>query len=250
MHRSPSTLILALIALLSAVGCDQPATTAPSVTDAVESLALNAPVLTSADLVATRKTAVVQTPETNPARVSGDNLDMSRPLQQIFNERTSVAFEPGYVRGFGTHQYIGNVGAVSTTTQVTFQNQHLGSQAAEAQDYTPFLFDFGSVKRIWVSAKVFTDHECGLTGHASSQHSASWQFFQGTGAPLWGKSGEPSQADPKSQGGCSSGTGTGFGTQYAPAGMVCTYLITYELDTGIIVDAELLYCTSSGGEMW
>jgi len=151
----------------------------------------------------------------------------------------------------GRHVYIGNMGAVSATAHAAFQDQHLGSYTAERQNYTPFLVDFGEVKDIWASAKVYTDKTCGLTALGDSKHSAWWQFYQGRAAPLWGVTKSYSQGQPAHQRPCSNTTTTtSGGGDGSTGGMICYVLITWDLDTGQIVNTQILACTGAGDEQW
>jgi hypothetical protein len=196
-------------------------------------------------------------PASGPSRVDdqiGGGEFESRPLQQVFNPRTIVGIAEGYdyVYAIGLHDYIGNMGAVSTTAHATFQDQHLGSYTAERQNYTPFLVDFGAMKDIWAIAKVFTDKTCGLSALGESRHSAWWQFYQGRAAPLWGVSKSYSQAQPERQRACGSMTTTrsGGSEDGGGGGMICYVLITWDLATGQIVDTRILSCTGTGDDRW
>lgn len=183
----------------------------------------------------------------------GDHDVSSRPLQELFNVRTvtGLAEDYGYVFAIGLHDYIGNMGAISTTAHAAFDDQHLGSYTAERQNYTPFLLDFGTVKDIWASARVYTDKTCGLTALGDSKHSAWWQFFQGRSAPMWGVSMSYSQAQPTRQRACAStSTAVYGGGDGSTTGMICYVLITWDLETGQVVDTTVLACTGTGDEQW
>lgn len=245
--------LLTLVVATVASGCDDPHPTDPlegqddSIAAGPVDLMLRIPALTNEML--TTRSFVELTPDsaTSPqAGPAGAPLEM-RPFQQVFDPRTRVYFQDGYSAALGIHQYVGNVGSIRTTANVDYRAQYLGSHTSEKQQYFPFLLDFGRLKSIWVEAKVFSDHECGLNIGGDSSHAASWQFFQGGSAPLWGTSRMPSQAQPVSQPGCSRRTGESTGAEAQPGGSTCYYLITYDLDTGEILNADFLYCTSGGG---
>lgn len=249
MYRSRLSLSL-LLAVVAASACSEPSPAAP---DAPEEAAftplVSAPLLTWQDLVA-METIVEEpgAPDRPTARTSEWELESHvRPVQQIFDPGTRVGYGGGFASSIGDHRYIGNVGFVSTTAHVTYNDQDLGSQTATRQKYMPFLADWGMVKHIDVAAKVYTDHECGLTVRGESEHRAWWQFFQGRGVAEWGVEVKSTQAKPVPQGSCSESTGTRRATEDQGGGILCTYYITYDVSTGAIIDAELLYCTSKGG---
>lgn len=171
-----------------------------------------------------------------------DEVDLlGRPLQEIFDERTDTGFSGSQAWAGGEHKYIGNVGAVETTARLYFEDRELVEQVAREQQYTPFLLDLGRKKFIWAFAPISSDHECGLLIRGSSDHSASWQFFQGSGTSTWGRAVRTSVAEHKKQAPCVRETLEPWGGGLQ--GSTCYYRVTYDLDTGEILSAELLYCT-------
>ena len=184
---------------------------------------------------------------TAPAEV-GQPTDLTiKPREQIFNARTEAGFKPGFAYAFGTHDYQGNLGRVVTTATASHRDRLLGSQTAETQEYFPFLVDGGFIKKVWTWAKIFTDYTCGVTVSGSSVHSAWWQFFQGRSAPIWGTATKTTQAAPVSQPGCGN-TGGYESANDMGGGLICYYWITYDLDTGEVVDAKLIACSNSAGD--
>lgn len=249
MHRVPPlTALIAWSFLAAACGHDTPAGPLTTALDGAPTV--NPPSLTQADLTPPDSVHLVAPPPgETPPRADFDGESFNRPLAQIFNERSTGDFQAGFAGVYGYHDYIGNVGRVSTEAHLTFQNQHLGSAPLSTQHYTPFLLDFGRRKSIWAFPKIYTDQTCGLTVQGSSQHRASWQFYQATSVQNWGVTEEGTQSKPYSQGACSGDTG-GFQAEHTqPGGIVCTYWITYDVDTGEIISAELLFCSSTGGEV-
>lgn len=179
-----------------------------------------------------------------PALIDG----VPRPLQQIFSAQTRVGYDHGYAWALGSHRYIGNVASIATTAHVAYGSAHLGSQTANKQDYMPFLLDFGTVKFIWVQPKVYTDHDCGLSVQGNSDHRAWWQFYQGRSTAEWGTARRTSQAAPVAQGACAqSGTSQAHISETQPTGIVCYYLVTYDMNTMEVLRVDFLYCTGSGG---
>ena len=246
MCRTRSIFIpLAALALL---GCleDPSAPMGPDrVSDPTE-LSFTVPSLEPSDLIPFTLT-VHDGGAAAPYPVSID--DGYRPSQQISNARTTTGFYTGQAWAEGSHNYIGNVGRVETTAGVTVADKHLADQVVVRQEFKPFLLQFGQKEFIFAFAPVYTDHKCGLTVRGSSVHSASWEFYQGTGASAWGEALQTSVAQTSSQGDC-SGRGTSRGTDVQPDGTVCYYLVTYDLDTGVVVSADLLFCTSSSSEVF
>jgi hypothetical protein len=95
---------------------------------------------------------------------------------------------------------------------------------------------------------VYTDHECGLSVQGSSDHRAWWQFWQGRSTAEWGTARRTSQAAPVAQGACAqTGTSQAHVSETQPTGIVCYYLVTYDMNTMEVLRADFLYCTGSGG---
>ncbi|MDH3272566.1 MAG: hypothetical protein OEN56_14610 [Gemmatimonadota bacterium] len=248
MYRS--RLGRSLLAVVTALtGCSDGAPTGPARLDVTPDPAIHAPVLTMRDLTLLESVIQPSGQAEGLAAVAVEDDDGTRPLQQVINPRTRAGFDDGYAFAIGQHSYIGNVGLIRTSTHVSFRDQHVGSQTGQRQAYTPFLVDLGQLKDIAVWPKVYTDHTCGLTAQGDSSHKAWWQFYQGRGAPEWGVDEVPSQAAPVAQGSCTNQTGTRTGSEERSGGFICSYFITYDLDTGEIVDAQLLYCSTQGGEV-
>lgn len=252
MYHTRSALRILSIPLALAA-CTEEATTPlePMAEEAIEALAFHMPPLDRAVLSPTTINERLPEPEDGPqaTEVWGD---LDRPLQAIFGAKTLTGFYTGMAWAEGQQSYIGNVGSVETTARVTIEDKYLADQVAKQQDYIPFLLDFGRKKFISVFAPVHTDHTCGLTVRGSSFHAATWQFFQGTGVSNWGQAIQSSTANPSSQSPCESGPTTGQVTVGSPStgGSVCYYLVTYDLGTGQIYSAQLLFCSSASDEKW
>lgn len=249
MYRIQLRLALVLASAFAA-GCTPDSPAGPLVVTVDDAPLVNPPLLTQADLAQRDSVELKgEEPVEGPAAASFDEDSLNRPIEQIFNARSTGDFQAGFAGVYGTHEYIGNVGRITTTANVSYNQAHLGSMVGTKQQYTPFLGDFGRTKRIDVFPKIYTDKTCGLVVEGSSQHHASWQFYQATSVQNWGVVQEFTQAKPYAQGACSGQTG-GFQTENTqPGGIVCTYWITYDLDTGEIVDAQLLFCSSTGGDV-
>jgi hypothetical protein len=247
------TTLIAFAAMLGAGCAEDPSAPLNSPIEDAGALELVLPNVAGVRPEVTSRRILDRPPEgSRPARVTSDyEDDLSRPLQQIFDPRTRTRIEGGDGYALGIHDYIGNVGGIQTTVQVAVGDQYLGAFTAERQDYTPFLFDWGLVKKIWAEARVSLSRTCGVEVLGSSRHTAFWQMFQGRSAPLWGVAIKTSQADETTQGGCANdATGTRTESGSEPGGVICFYKITFVIGTGEIVGVELLSCTSSGDEKW
>lgn len=255
MYRNRFTLAL-LTATTLGVACSQESPSSPLMGSwSGASSFAQVPILTQSDLVQ-RDTAQREADDTDAdgsfEGLAFEDFDedlRDLPMSQIFEADSRADFQPGFAAIYGTHKYTGNGASITTDVHVTYRDQHLGTVSGERQAYNPFLLDFGRIKHIWVFPKVYTDHECGLTVQGGSRHSAWWTFFQGNDVQTWGKVIQTTQARPRSQPSCSTNVGS-FETEHKDAGgMVCTYWITYDMDTGQIISAELLYCSSTSGEV-
>lgn len=254
MSRMKPPLLCALAVLIGGA-CEGPLPSAPGVPPEVSGpLDLVAPRLDANDL--TQVVRVGREPnaiDEAPAGVDVRDLELrdddlaDENFASIIDPHTSAYFGSGRAGAAGRHHYTGNVGRVRTTAHVAFQDMHLGSQSSERQENTPFLLDFGKLKFIWTGAEVNTDHECGLSVQGNSVHEASWEFFQGTGVSTWGKVSRVTGSGVVRQRRCSERTETrpvGGSTSDGERYHYCTYLITYDLQTGQIYRAERLFCSA------
>jgi hypothetical protein len=242
-----SRIIPLALVMLGITGCDR---TVPTAIDgrSLEALEFTLPTVPDDQLMSQTYEVLGEEPDHSGPQLLEIQDDDVRPLQQIFNPSTRVGFDAKYAWAMGLNYYIGNVGAISTTVDVTHQSTYVGSYTANKQDYTPFLLDLGTRKHIWVQAKVYTDKTCGLSVKGASDHQAWWQFFQGRGSSEWGVARRSSQAAPESNGECNSyQTGQAQTSDVQPTGITCYYRITYVIGTGEIVSAEFLFCTGTGG---
>lgn len=231
-----------LLILGTLAACEPGTSTGPSGVETPIDHALSAPLIDAADLV--HRTSVTRTPPPGPggpqASDVGDDFTI-RPLQQVTGEHTSASFREKEFRLLARHSYIGNVGVITSTANVTLDGMHFTSQVSESQEYTPFIIDFGRVKRMFHETIVHLPGTCGFSGGGSSQHKAWWQFYQGRSAPEWGVVNEPSYAK-LAYGPCERATGERGGTMTDEGGRVCTVLITYDLNTNEILNVEVLTC--------
>lgn len=246
-------LWLGAVALVATACTEQAPTMIASDVDALMDLDLHVPAVSDLDLITmvAEKSAPPPSPLQSDNPEDEDSFGFLDEVGGIFDARTRVGVDVGYAYALGSHQYVGNKGRIVTQADVAFEGAHLGSQKAETEQYGIFLFDGGRVKHIWANAKVFTDHTCGLSVNGTSQHYAWWEFYQARSAPTWGLVSQTSAATPAYQSTCRHETGGyQYGGEPSGDGGVCYYWITYDLDTLEILSADLLFCTSSSGDIW
>jgi hypothetical protein len=242
LHRTPIRLLLLLLLL----GCSEEPT-APVRADLLpaEDLSFTFAYLDPAALVDFEHTTLEPT---GPGPAASDTWGEDLPASaSIRDARTMVGLSGISAYAYGEHRYTGNKGRIETTVDAAFSGQHLGERTAIRQQSEIFLLDFGRIKHIWAIARIYTDKQCGLEAHGRSSHSAWWEFYQGVAAPVWGEVVATSDAPPDRQEPCARRD-----SPYDPTGsydssgggMTCTYLITYDLDTGQIYDVTLLFCSS------
>jgi hypothetical protein len=251
--------LLCALAVLVVGACEGPLPSAPDAPPEVSGpLDLVAPRLDPKDLtqvvrVGREPNAIDEAPAgVDPRDIEFRDDDIpDENFASIVDPQTRAYFGSGRAGASGQHNYTGNVGRVHTTAHVAFQDRHLGSQSSERQENIPFLLDFGQLKFIWTRAEVSTDHECGLSVQGNSVHEANWEFFQGTGVSTWGKVSRATASGVVRQRDCSTRTETrsvGGSTSEGESYFYCTYLITYDLQTGQIYRAERLFCSTGGSE--
>lgn len=242
MSRSRSRLLVGTIALFAcgeSPGSLEPGALPP------DDLAVAAPAITAQDLVRISVEAPGPAEPGAPARVEEDTEEASA---RIRNARTDVGFYPGEAYAYGRHDFDGHVGRIETTVQVTFEDQHLGGGTAIQE--RSYWLSFEQTRQVSAYAAVRTDHTCGLAVQGRSMHAAWIQTVAITSAPIWGRAEETSGAGPLSQIACGRRIDNEdpTGTHTEANGIVCMYLITYDLDTLEVLRVELLSCTSKYGE--
>lgn len=245
MSRIESTLLCALAVMFGA-GCQGDLPSAPDVpVQSVGPLDLVAPLFDPNSLVRVER----QGREPGALDRAPEGIDVRDVTfsASIISPATTAHFGDGYAAATGRHHYTGNVGRIVTEAVVAFMDQSLGEARAERQQYGEFLLDFGTTKFIWVSAHVASDKLCGLSVYGDSQHYASWEFNQFNRVQRFGEVIEHTRAPLAKQRACTTRTDTypaGGGTVGGDRYHYCTYLITYDLDTGQIYRRELLFCTA------
>lgn len=258
---SPSRALCAVLSLsLAVTACaeDPASSIASSGSEIPADLALRFPEVTNETLI--RVDVDPAASADAPAAVLGDEDALDNPedvtpdydaVAKIVSASTWVGFNPTYAFSSARQRYTGNHGEISTTATLTYSGSVIGVQPASRESTVPYLLDFGNEKTLWVDAYVFTNQGCGLKIDGSSSHSASWQWFLGAVAN-WGEDSETTQAfPPVEQPPCSEETpvddgGNGGGAEGSGGGganlMTCWYLVTFDLGSGDVTDAQFLYC--------
>jgi hypothetical protein len=144
------------------------------------------------------------------------------------------------------HWYQGNKSRIDTSVNVSFEGTHLGGQAASKEADAWYWTDFGSWKHIFSNARFYTSRDCGLTAYGSSNHSAWWEATIPPAVARYGQVSLTTISDLARQAEClppepeHSITSGGSST-------LCYVWIEYDLYSGHIYSAQLLYCEESGG---
>ena len=167
------------------------------------------------------------------------------PFQGVYDWKSSAAVLRDFASIVSEHEYNTNYGRIESVLHVTRGDRHLLSQNAEIQQYVPAFFQLGIKRPILLENLAFLDAGCGVTARGNATHSAWWGLYQGRGAPTWGAVSRSSSAAPAS-GRCER-TGVRSGTVHEDGGIVCSVLITYDLDTFEIVGMEVISCSTGGG---
>lgn len=231
--------------LLILAGCSDPPTAlAPAeLPTALETeLPLSAPMLQPSDLVHTEVVSEGE-PTTNGPMLSTRGTDVA----EIYNEVTRVGILYGNeAYAEGKHEYTGSVGRVDTNLHIEWEAKYLASASATRQRSD--WLSLSVRKTVWAYARAQVDKTCGLRLTGNSMHRAWWSYFRITGTTTYGEAIRSSSADPFSQSPCGKKIDGNDPTgEYREGGGIsCTYLITYDIDTGEVVDVDLLSCQSGG----
>ena len=255
MNRSRSLIWVGTLSAALAA-CAEEGPTTPSANAApVRDLVLSAPVIVPEDLVVV---TIAGGAAGGPFLSDDSSLDdgggggsegEEDDGADIWDARTKVGFYSDHAYAEGSHRYSGQVGRVETTAHVDFENAYLGSQTAIMQEYDWLTFRLTHF--VTAYAQVNTDHTCGLGVQGRSLHAAWGEVFQIKGSPSWGRTEQTTSAGPVRQVNCGrtiSGNDP-TGTYTTEGGIVCMYLITYDIDTREVLRVELLSCSTTDGDL-
>jgi len=245
-----------LAVIFVAAACTEEAITAPTEVSWTEDLALAIPPLTQEQLVARSvltsdaPAGPMANPEPPPPDADDyDYDDMPVRVSDVWDHRTRANFVPGMLAVIGSHKYAGNKGTLTTTGTVRYQGQVIGTQTGYVEQTFPFIFDAGMTHEIWQEVRVYVDTECGLRGNGHSSHGAYWQAVFGGPVFEFSETTRPSQSDDEHQPECppTPVIPTGGGSDvYSGDRVICYFWVEYDLATGEILDAWLMYCTEGG----
>jgi hypothetical protein len=243
-----------LAVVLVAAACTEEPATAPTEASWAEDLDLLLPALSPEQLVA--RSTFTSDPPAGPLANSEppppdadywENYEWPDVVSDIWNAKTRANFLPGRLTVIGSHEYGGNVASISTTGTVSYQGQTIGTQTAFAQQSIAFLAGFLS-NFIWVEARVYVDKECGLNGWGNSRHEAGWQAVMGGPVSEFTRTARSSTSEREYQPECPPEpvTFAGGSDDYSGDRVMCYFWVEYDLYTGEILDAWLMYCTGGG----
>jgi hypothetical protein len=242
-----------LVILLLAVGCaESPPTTIEEDVVAPRDLAFILPALAGERLVQSEGGSQAGTPRPMGVYSEDGWSEDDVVYSDIWNHRTRANFLPGYLSVQASHEQQGNVGRIQTTGTVRHEGQVIGTQLATIERSWPFVIDFGLPHELWLSLRVYTDTECGLTGYGDSVHTAYWHAVIGGPVFDFNRTTRTSQSDHERQPVCEpttttfTSTGGGSGGTSSGGTYTCFFWIEYDLWTGEILEAEFLFCTEGG----
>jgi hypothetical protein len=231
--------------LVVGTGCEEQTFTPESPAEAhAPALALTLPPISQALFVAQESDGEAPTSGDAVLSDSRDDFDFEDIEDYpsgIYNAKTVVGFRDGLAFSRGDHWYTGNKGKVETTASVTYSGQPVGSQTAVSEGYNLFLLDFGRSKHVEATARVYLDRNCDRRVGGESKHWAWWEFWTGMAVSTWGKMQRSTSDTPR--------TGTDCEPEQHPSSSSdddgvysCWYLLTYDRNTGEILDAQFLAC--------
>lgn len=192
--------------------------------------------------------AVREAPPPAPADAGPSATSSSERIPAyIRNPRTTINFFDNNVAFTAEMDHTGNVAEMDVYGSLAFEGKPLTSVPLRWALSEPFAAGFFESHRTAV-ARIYFSQKCGLEASGRTDHRARWETL----APellAWGHASNGSQAAMKNNGPCAhkSVGGSSIGLS-APPGVVCTYYITYDLQTGVIYDATLLFCSHVQGD--
>jgi hypothetical protein len=175
-----------------------------------------------------------------------DDVDPTTAASGIWNAKTRANFVPGKLSVIGSHEYIGNKGFIETRGVLTHGSTVLATEIRSKEQSVPFLFPPWVMHYIWVEAPLYTNTECGLSGHGNSTHSAWWEAVMGGPSAVFARITVPSNSERDFQPECPAIPPPVTSTGGGGAAVTCYIWITYDLYTGEIYHQELLFCEEGG----
>ncbi|MEM7417547.1 MAG: hypothetical protein AAF389_18805 [Gemmatimonadota bacterium] len=224
------------------VGCHDVGPTTPTLERSAAVHPIRAPRISESDLVRTRHV------RTTPASASAtrQEVQVHDPFEYIFDPESHAQVTDDYAIMTSSHDYNTNYSSIESTLNVAKGDKQVGSQTLLEQRSIFFPFHFGLTRTLRLNNRASVDRACGFSASGRASHKAWWGLLGSKGLVTWGLRVTPSVAL-AARGGCEGATGTRGGTTREGGGIVCTVLITYDLDTLEVVNVDVLSCSSGGG---
>ncbi len=240
-------------ALLVAAACAD-APTAPEAPDA-PGLELLFPAFQRAQLVMEERGEISGSPRVGgPAAISEEEPPPPagepdpNAVAAIFNPNTFVYFNPDHVYAQGEHRYQGSKSRIETLLRVSYQGEPVGSQLGVREDSKLPWISWLTSNYIQAVSRIFTEHQCGLSASASSDHRAWWEVVMGSPVSTFSNVETSTFAPLRHQVECAPpDPGQGPGGGGSSSGYVCRVSIWYDLSTGEVLDVDVLWCEEIGG---
>jgi hypothetical protein len=250
---SPGRRSVPLFAALLAAACNEGPTTAVALAGTGEplDLELTMPEITP-DLLVDRRFEVFDAPGAARVFVPGDEGNDSGELTPadagIWNAYTDLSFGSGYLEAWGEHDYLANKARIDVTAEVWHDGVVIGARTGVTENVHGLTLPWP--RHIIANVIIHTDTDCGLSADAHSSHQAWWEFGLGSGPSNLGREIVPSYSTRADQPSCAPANpnpnGGGGGGSSGSDQMTCYLWLEYDLLTGEIYDAELLFCSEGG----
>lgn len=233
-RRAASLLSLAI------VSCDD-GPTSPVAAHVDAGVEIRAPWISQSQLVRRSSVTEAAPPDRSVRQAVHD------PFQYIYDPESSAQVTDSYAAMTSSHDYNTNYSSIESTLNISRGDKQVASQTLLEQRSIFFPFHFGLMRTLRLNNRASVDQACGFSASGRASHKAWWGLLGSKGLVTWGMRITPSVALTARGGGCEGGTATRGGTTYEGGGVVCTVLITYDLDTLAVVNVEVLSCSSGGG---
>lgn len=165
----------------------------------------------------------------------------------INNARTKITMFSNNAAFVASMDHTGNIAEMDITGTLAFEGKHLTSGTSRYAISEPFAAGFFESHRE-ATGRIYFSQTCGIEANGGTEHRARFETLTPS-LTIFGRVVRTSYANTQNNGACAHTNvgGSSIGRS-APPGVVCTYYITYDLETGVIYDATLLYCSSVGGD--
>lgn len=241
--RKWRVLCAAHVITIALSACQEPSAPIPAIEDEPEVQPILAPWIDESVLSPTI-IIVDSTRSTRGPTLAGDLEE--RTLDYLKNERTTAFVSTTRAGIISEHDYAANYSSITSTMSVSRGDMEIASRELTVQEYVPFLLHFGRSQHLTLRNNAVVPQRCGYAASGHASHKAWWGFYGGSSNSEWGLVTSPSVGR-EAKGKC-QGNGLREDEIHQGGGVVCTVLITYDLDTLEIVNVDVLSCSSGGGE--